>query len=150
MKWGREDATEQEIDKALAIAQAKEFVESKPEKLDTMVSQGGANLSGGQRQRLTIARALVGMPEILIMDDSASALDFATDAALRHALREQTEGMTVFLVSQRATSIKQADKILVLDDGCLAGVGTHQELLQACEVYREICLSQLSEQEVNR
>lgn len=150
MKWGREDATEQEIDQALAIAQAKEFVESKPEKLDTMVSQGGANLSGGQRQRLTIARALVGMPEILIMDDSASALDFATDAALRHAIREQTEGMTVFLVSQRATSIKQADKILVLDDGCLAGVGTHQELLQACEVYREICLSQLSEQEVNR
>lgn len=150
MKWGREDATEQEIDQALAIAQAKEFVESKPEKLDTMVSQGGANLSGGQRQRLTIARALVGMPEILIMDDSASALDFATDAALRHGIREQTEGMTVFLVSQRATSIKQADKILVLDDGCLAGVGTHQELLQACEVYREICLSQLSEQEVNR
>lgn len=150
MKWGREDATEKEIQQALAIAQAREFVESKPEKLNTMVSQGGANLSGGQRQRLTIARALVGMPEILIMDDSASALDFATDAALRHAIKEQTEGMTVFIVSQRATSIKQADKILVLDDGRLAGIGTHQELLQSCDVYREICLSQLSEQEVNR
>lgn len=150
MKWGKEDATEQEIDRALTIAQAKEFVESKPEKLNTMVNQGGANLSGGQRQRLTIARAMVGMPEILIMDDSASALDFATDAALRRAIKEQTEGMTVFIVSQRATSIKQADKILVLDDGCLAGIGTHQELMESCEVYREICLSQLSEQEVNR
>ena len=150
MKWGKEDATEEEIDQALSIAQAKDFVESKPEKLSAMVSQGGTNLSGGQRQRLTIARALVGMPKILIMDDSASALDFATDAALRHAIRTQTEGMTVFIVSQRATSIKQADKILVLDDGELAGVGTHQELMKSCEVYREICLSQLSEQEVNR
>lgn len=150
MKWGKEDATEEEIDRALSIAQAKDFVESKPEKLSAMVSQGGTNLSGGQRQRLTIARALVGMPKILIMDDSASALDFATDAALRHAIRTQTEGMTVFIVSQRATSIKQADKILVLDDGELAGVGTHQELMKSCEVYREICLSQLSEQEVNR
>ncbi|MDO4340190.1 MAG: ABC transporter ATP-binding protein [Eubacteriales bacterium] len=150
MKWGKEDADDKEIHKALSIAQARDFVESKPEKLNTMVSQGGSNLSGGQRQRLTIARALVGMPEILIMDDSASALDFATDAALRHAIREQTGEMTVFIVSQRATSIKQADKILVLDDGCLAGVGTHKELMQSCEVYREICLSQLSEQEVNR
>lgn len=150
MKWGKEDATEEEIDRALSIAQAKDFVESKPEKLSAMVSQGGTNLSGGQRQRLTIARAMVGMPKILIMDDSASALDFATDAALRHAIRTQTEGMTVFIVSQRATSIKQADKILVLDDGELAGVGTHQELMKSCEVYREICLSQLSEQEVDR
>ena len=133
-----------------ALAQASGFVKSKPEGLNTMVSQGGANLSGGQRQRLTIARALVGDPEILIMDDSASALDFATDAALRHAIHEQTKGMTVFIVSQRATSIKQADKILVLDDGELAGVGTHKELMESCEVYREICLSQLSEQEVNR
>ena len=132
MKWGKEDATEEEIDRALSIAQAKDFVESKPEKLSAMVSQGGTNLSGGQRQRLTIARALVGMPKILIMDDSASALDFATDAALRHAIRTQTEGMTVFIVSQRATSIKQADKILVLDDGELAGVGTHQELMKSC------------------
>lgn len=150
MKWGKEDATEEEINRALSIAQARDFVESKPEKLAAMVSQGGTNLSGGQRQRLTIARALVGMPEILIMDDSASALDFATDAALRHAIHTQTEGMTVFIVSQRATSIKQADKILVLDDGELAGMGTHQELMESCEVYREICLSQLSEQEVNR
>lgn len=150
MKWGKEQASDEEIDAALSIAQAKEFVESKPEKLNTMVSQGGANLSGGQKQRLTIARALVGKPEILIMDDSASALDFATDAALRHAVKTKTEGMTVFIVSQRAASIKQADKILVLDDGELAGVGTHQELMESCQVYREICLSQLSEQEVNR
>ncbi len=150
MKWGKADATDQEIDTALSIAQAKDFVEGKPEKLDTMISQGGANLSGGQRQRLTIARALVGTPEILVMDDSASALDFATDAALRHAIHEQTKGMTVFIVSQRATSIKQADKILVLDDGALAGIGTHKELMESCQVYREICLSQLSEQEVNR
>ena len=150
MKWGKEDATEEEIQRALSIAQASDFVNSKPEGLNTMVSQGGANLSGGQRQRLTIARALVGDPEILIMDDSASALDFATDAALRHAIHQQTKGMTVFIVSQRATSIKQADKILVLDDGELVGVGTHKELLESCEAYREICLSQLSEQEVNR
>lgn len=150
MRWGKEDATDEEIWRALSIAQAKEFVEAKPEGLETMISQGGSNLSGGQRQRLTIARALVGMPEILIMDDSASALDFATDAALRHAIKKETKGMTVFLVSQRATSIKQADQILVLDDGCLAGKGTHQELLESCEVYREICLSQLSEKEVNR
>lgn len=150
MKWGKEDATEEEIQRALSIAQAAEFVNSKPEGLDTMISQGGANLSGGQRQRLTIARALVGEPEILIMDDSASALDFATDAALRRAIHQQTKNMTVFIVSQRATSIKQADKILVLDDGELAGMGTHKELMENCEVYREICLSQLSEQEVNR
>ena len=150
LRWGSEDATEEEIQRALSIAQASDFVNSKPEGLNTMVSQGGANLSGGQRQRLTIARALVGDPEILIMDDSASALDFATDAALRHAIHQQTKGMTVFIVSQRATSIKQADKILVLDDGELVGVGTHKELMESCEVYREICLSQLSEQEVNR
>ena len=150
MRWGNENATDSQIDAALAVAQAKEFVYGKPEKLDAMISQGGANLSGGQRQRLTIARALVGQPEILILDDSASALDFATDAALRRAIKEQTDNMTVFIVSQRATSIKQADKILVLDDGELVGVGTHSELLKNCEVYREICLSQLSEQEVNR
>ena len=109
-----------------------------------------SQLSGGMKQRVGIARAYTNSPEILIMDDSASALDFATDAALRHAIHEQTKGMTVFIVSQRATSIKQADKILVLDDGELAGVGTHKELMESCEVYREICLSQLSEQEVNR
>ena len=115
-----------------------------------MVSQGGANLSGRTAPASYHSKSTGGDPEILIMDDSASALDFATDAALRHAIHEQTKGMTVFIVSQRATSIKQADKILVLDDGELAGVGTHKELMESCEVYREICLSQLSEQEVNR
>lgn len=150
LKWGKEDAGQEELTRALSIAQAKEFVDKKPEKEKFMLSQGGSNLSGGQKQRLTIARALVGDPEILIMDDSASALDFATDAALRRAIREETRDMTVFLVSQRAASMKQADKILVLDDGELAGIGTHKELFENCEVYREICLSQLSEQEVNR
>ena len=150
MRWGKSDATDEEIWEALKIAQAKEFVENRPGGLDSQISQGGANLSGGQRQRLTIARALVGQPEILIMDDSASALDFATDAALRQAIKEKTKGMTVFLVSQRAASIRQADRILVLDDGRLVGSGTHLELLENCPVYEEICLSQLSEQEVRR
>lgn len=150
MQWGKEDATDQEIWRALEIAQAAEFVKEKPEGLDTILTQGGSNLSGGQKQRLTIARALVGAPEILILDDSASALDFATDAALRKALRRQTGHTTVFLVSQRASSIKQADKILVLDDGRLAGAGTHDKLLKECAVYREICLSQLSEKEMGK
>lgn len=150
MRWGKSDATDEEIWEALKIAQAKEFVENRLGGLDSQISQGGANLSGGQRQRLTIARALVGQPEILIMDDSASALDFATDAALRQAIKEKTKGMTVFLVSQRAASIRQADRILVLDDGRLVGSGTHLELLENCPVYEEICLSQLSEQEVRR
>lgn len=152
MRWGKEDASEEEIWRALDVAQAREFVKKKEEKLETMVTQGGKNLSGGQRQRLTIARALARKPEILILDDSASALDYATDAALRHALREYSRengrDATVFLVSQRAASIKQADKILVLDEGRLAGVGTHRELLENCPVYKEICLSQLSEKEV--
>lgn len=148
MRWGKEDASEKEIFHALSVAQAEEFVRKKPEGLNTMISQGGTNLSGGQRQRLTIARALVGNPEILILDDSSSALDFATDAALRRAIRKETGKMTVFLVSQRASSVRQADKILVLDDGELAGVGTHQQLFESCQVYREICLSQLSEKEV--
>lgn len=148
MRWGKEDASEKEIFHALSVAQAEEFVRKKPEGLNTMISQGGTNLSGGQRQRLTIARALVGEPEILILDDSASALDFATDAALRRAIRKETGKMTVFLVSQRASSVRQADKILVLDDGELAGVGTNQQLFESCQVYREICLSQLSEEEV--
>lgn len=150
MRWGKEDASDEDINRALSIAQAKEFVYGKPQKLDTMVSQGGTNFSGGQKQRLTIARALVGNPDILIMDDSASALDFATDAALRHAIKEQTSSMTVFIVSQRASSIKQADRIIVLDDGCIAGIGTHTELMEKCQVYREICLSQLSEKEASR
>lgn len=148
MRWGKEDASEKEIFHALSVAQAEEFVRKKPEGLNTMISQGGTNLSGGQRQRLTIARALVGNPEILILDDSASALDFATDAALRSAIKKETGEMTVFLVSQRASSVRQADKILVLDDGELAGVGTHEQLFKSCQVYREICLSQLSEEEV--
>ncbi|MBT9779799.1 ATP-binding cassette domain-containing protein [Clostridium sp. MCC353] len=148
MKWGKEDAGDEEIFRALEIAQAKEFVDTKDQGLDLKIDQGGKNLSGGQRQRLTIARALVKQPEILIMDDSASALDFATDAKLRKAIKEGTKDMTVFIVSQRATTIKNADQIIVLDDGHMAGCGTHSELLKSCEVYREICLSQLSKEEV--
>lgn len=148
MQWGRKDATDEEIYRALEIAQAREFVDAKGKGLELSIEQNGRNLSGGQRQRLTIARALVKNPEILIMDDSASALDFATDAKLRKAIQESTEYMTVFIVSQRATTIRYADQIIVLDDGNVAGCGTHQELLKNCEVYREICLSQLSEEEV--
>lgn len=150
MRFAKEDATLEEIRKAAKIAQAEEFIESKPEGYNEVVSQGGKNLSGGQKQRLTIARALVGNPEVLILDDSASALDFATDAKLRKAIHENCEGMTVFIVSQRANSIKYADKIIVLDDGIVKGIGTHDELFESCEVYREICLSQLSEEEVRR
>lgn len=148
MKWGKEDATDEEIYRALEIAQAREFVDTKDHGLELNIDQGGKNLSGGQRQRLTIARALVKQPEILIMDDSASALDFATDAKLRKAIKEGTKDMTVFIVSQRATTIKNADQIIVLDDGRMAGCGTHAELIKSCEVYREICLSQLSKEEV--
>lgn len=148
MKWGKEDATDEEIYRALDIAQAREFVDTKDHGLELNIDQGGKNLSGGQRQRLTIARALVKQPEILIMDDSASALDFATDAKLRKAIKEGTKDMTVFIVSQRATTIKNADQIIVLDDGRMAGCGTHAELIKSCEVYREICLSQLSKEEV--
>mgnify|MGYP000974846473 CR=1 FL=1 len=150
MRWGKQDASDEEIYRALDTAQAREFVDSKGEGLDLHIDQGGRNLSGGQRQRLTIARALVRRPEVLIMDDSASALDFATDARLRKAIRENTGDMTVFIVSQRATTIKSADTILVLDEGRLAGMGTHKELLKDCQVYREICLSQLSKEEVER
>ena len=150
MRWGKQDASDEDIYRALDTAQAREFVDSKGEGLDLYIDQGGHNLSGGQRQRLTIARALVRKPEILIMDDSASALDYATDARLRKAIRENTGDMTVFIVSQRATTIKGADTILVLDEGRLAGMGTHKELLKDCQVYREICLSQLSKEEVER
>ena len=149
MRWGKRDATDEEIWKALEIAQAKEFVEKMPDGLDTHIAQGGKNLSGGQKQRLTIARALVSQPDILILDDSASALDFATDAALRKAIAQNTTGMTTFIISQRANSIMQADKIIVLDDGRQAGLGTHRELLENCGVYREICYSQLSKEEAN-
>ncbi|WP_089982529.1 ABC transporter ATP-binding protein [Clostridium sp. C105KSO13] len=148
MQMGKADATDSEILAALKTAQALEIVESRQSGLDTVISEGGKNLSGGQRQRLTIARALVRKPQVLILDDSASALDFATDYRLRKALSEDTSGMTVFIISQRAASIRYADKIIVLDDGNIAGSGTHEELLENCPVYREICYSQLSKEEV--
>lgn len=146
MCWGKEDATDEEIWEALEISQAKEFVEKKEDGLDEMIAQSGKNLSGGQRQRLTIARALVKKPEILILDDSASALDFATDAKLRRAISDMAEKLTVFIVSQRASSIRYADQILVLDDGELSGIGTHDSLLASCPVYQEIYYSQFPEE----
>lgn len=140
--WGKKDATDAEIMDALKISQALEFVNKKEEKLDYMVEQGGRNLSGGQKQRLTIARALVKRPEILILDDSASALDFATDAALRQSIAAMPYAPTTFIVSQRAASMMQADQIIVLDDGHIAGIGRHEELLENCPVYQEIYYSQ--------
>ncbi|MCM1046323.1 MAG: ABC transporter ATP-binding protein/permease [Candidatus Gastranaerophilales bacterium] len=142
LQWGKEDATEEEMWRAIDLAQAREVVEGKEGKLDAGITQNGGNLSGGQRQRLTIARALVRDPEILILDDSASALDYATDAALRNSLRTMEKDTTVFIVSQRASSIRHADKIIVLDDGEMAGFGSHEELLQNCPVYQEIYYSQ--------
>ena len=147
MKWGKEDATDEEIYQALDIAQAREFVDQKEQRLDFRIEQNGGNLSGGQKQRLTIARALVRKPEILILDDSASALDFATDARLRKAIKENTENMTVFLVSQRVSTIRNADHIVVLDDGKIAGIGTHLQLLKENQVYKEICASQMAGEE---
>lgn len=149
MRWAKEDATDQEIERALSIAQAEDFVKKLPFGIDTPITQGGKNLSGGQKQRLTIARALLRDPQILILDDSASALDFVTDAALRRAIRTQTKDMTVLLVSQRVSTVRGADQIAVLDNGVLAGVGSHEELFASCKPYREICLSQLSRQEVS-
>ena len=146
LKWGREDATDNDLWQALTTAQGKEVVEGKPGQLDFGLEQNGKNLSGGQKQRLTIARALVKKPEILILDDSASALDFATDAALRKSLNRLDWNVTTFLVSQRSSSIQQADLILVLDNGTLAGKGTHAELLRTCETYREIYFSQFPEE----
>lgn len=150
MRWAAPHATDEQIWEALEIAQAADFVRSKPGMLDEPVETAGRNFSGGQRQRLTIARALVPKPKILILDDSASALDFATDAALRKALKDKTKGMTVFIVSQRAASVQRADHILVLDDGLLVGDAPHAELLKNCSVYKEICLSQLSKEEVEK
>lgn len=150
MRWAAPNATDEEIWAALEIAQAADFVRGKPGMLDEPVETAGRNFSGGQRQRLTIARALVPKPKILILDDSASALDFATDAALRKALKEKTRGMTVFIVSQRAASVQRGDHILVLDDGALVGDAPHAELLRTCPVYKEICLSQLSKEEVEK
>ena len=146
MKWGKPDATDEEINAALKTAQALDFVDEK-EGLDSKILQGGKNLSGGQIQRLTIARALVRKPEILILDDSSSALDFATDAALRRAIKSDTDNMTVFIVSQRFSTIKNADMIIVLDDGRVCGIGKHDELFESCEEYRDICESQLSSKE---
>lgn len=147
LSWGNSDATDEEMYEALETAQAREFVDAKEGGLSYEIEQGGRNLSGGQRQRLTIARALVKKPQILIMDDSASALDFATDAALRKAIAHMDGQMTVFIVSQRAASIMQADKIVVLDDGEIVGLGTHEDLLKDCEVYREIYESQFKRTE---
>ena len=148
MQWGKKNADTDEINKALKIAQAYDFVYQNPEKLDRAVTAGGKNLSGGQRQRLTIARALVSQPEILILDDSASALDFATDAALRKSLKGETKNMTVLMVSQRVGTVRYADKIIVLDKGELVGIGKHNDLFKECSVYKEICLSQLKAEEV--
>ncbi len=147
LRWGKKDATEEELWEALETAQAAEFVRERADGLQAKIDQGGKNLSGGQRQRLTIARALVGHPGILILDDSASALDFATDAALRKALREMKGNPIVFIVSQRTSSIRHADQIIVLDDGMVAGIGTHQELLENCPVYQEIHYSQFDRKE---
>lgn len=149
LRWGNADATGEEMERALSDAQALEIVKAKPEGLDSPVAQNGKNLSGGQRQRLTIARALIKKPEILILDDSASALDYATDLALRRSLAALSYKPTVFIVSQRASSILHADKIAVLDEGKMVGLGTHDELMQTCPVYREIYYSQY-EQEVKR
>ena len=150
MKSGNKNATDEEIIKALKIAQAYEFVSKLPKGLDSYVEQGGKNFSGGQKQRLCIARGIAANPKILILDDSFSALDFATDAALRKALKENTENMTVIILTQRCSTIRNADLILVMDDGELAGQGTHEELFDSCETYRDICLSQLSETEAKQ
>ncbi|WP_291709528.1 ABC transporter ATP-binding protein [Clostridium sp.] len=144
LKWGKEDADINAINEALEISQSKSFVDSLPEKYNSPVLQGGKNFSGGQKQRLTIARALISKPEILILDDSSSALDFATDAGLRKALKEKTKDTTVLIVSQRVSSIRNADKIVVLDNGEIKGIGTHDYLLKNCEVYSEIYSSQLN------
>ena len=148
LQWGKPDATEEEMWKALELAQASEVVDGKPGKLDATVAQNGKNFSGGQRQRLTIARALVRNPEILILDDSASALDYATDAKLRAAIRTLEDKTTTFIVSQRASTIRHADKIIVLDEGRMVGMGTHEELMQTCPIYQEIARSQLSQEEL--
>lgn len=150
LRLGNEAASEEEVIKASKIAQAHEFISTLPDGYNTKVSRGGANFSGGQKQRLTIARALIKKPSILILDDSSSALDFATDAALRNALKENLGDMTVLIVSQRVSTIKDSNKIIVFEDGYIAGVGTHSQLMTNCEIYKEICLSQLSNEEANK
>ena len=146
LKWGKKDATDEEIYKALTIAQAQDVVEKKEEGLDYVLEQGGKNLSGGQRQRLTIARALLCEPDILILDDSASALDYATDANLRKAIQDMKNRPTTFIVSQRTSSIQNADKIIVLEDGELVGIGKHEQLLNHCKIYQEIYYSQFKKE----
>lgn len=145
--WGNENASDLELENALEISQAKEFVDSKEGRLDFKVAQGGKNLSGGQKQRLTIARAMVRNPQILILDDSASALDYATDAKLRQAIKGMKSDMIVIIVSQRASSIQHADKIIVMEDGKMAGIGTHEQLLTSNEIYQEIYYSQFPKTE---
>ncbi len=147
LRYGKPDATDEELWHALEIAQAKDFVAKFPEGLDAPIAQGGTNVSGGQRQRLAIARALVRKPEIYLFDDSFSALDYATDARLRAALADETQNATVVIVAQRVSTIRDADRIIVLDEGAVVGTGTHQELMADNPTYREIVLSQLTEQE---
>ena len=145
LKWGKDDATEEEMWEALELAQAKEFVEQKPNRLKEAVVQGGKNFSGGQRQRLCMARAFIRKPDVLILDDSTSALDYATESKVRQGIRKLTEDAICFIVSQRAASIMDADLLIVLDEGEVAGMGTHEELLKSCEVYAEIYYSQFPE-----
>ncbi len=149
LRYGRPDATDAELWQALEIAQARDFVERRPEGLQTPIAQGGSNVSGGQRQRLAIARAIVKRPAVYLFDDSFSALDYATDAALRAALRPVTSEAAVLVVAQRVSTIRHADRIVVLDEGRVVGTGTHRELMATCTVYREIVLSQLTEEEAS-
>jgi ATP-binding cassette subfamily B protein len=147
MKLRKSDATDDEIIHALKIAQAWEFIEKMPDGIDTYIVQGGKNLSGGQKQRISIARALVGNPEIIILDDSTSALDYATELKLRKAISENMRNSTIIMISQRATSLKDADKIIVIEDGIAVGIGKHEQLIEECGVYREIYESQMNEKE---
>jgi len=148
IRYGKEDATDEELRRAAETAQAMEFITQMEDGFNTLIAQGGKNVSGGQKQRLAIARALVRRPEIYVFDDSFSALDYKTDAKLRAALREETKDATVIIVAQRVSTIIDADRIIVLDEGKIVGNGTHQELMKSCEVYREIVSSQLSEEEI--
>ena len=150
MRYGKADAEEEDMWQALSIAQAEDFVRRKPEQLEAFVSQGGKNYSGGQKQRLSIARAVIKQPEILIFDDSFSALDFKTDAALRASLREHCSRSNIIIVAQRINTVMDADRIIVLDEGKIAGIGTHTQLMESCEAYKEIALSQISSEEVER
>lgn len=148
LRYGKSDATEEEMWHALEVAQGKDFVSRMPDKLESSISQGGTNVSGGQRQRLAIARAVIRHPDVYIFDDSFSALDFKTDALLRQALAKETQGAAVLIVAQRVTTVLGADRIIVLDEGKIAGIGTHKQLMETCQVYKEIVLSQLSAEEV--